>query len=95
MKSKLIIGIIATIIGLAFPAYILLSGGSSSDAVVQPSVPTSEAEAVFLSLTSQLDPLTFNTSILTDARFNALVDLHTAIFPEQSQRTDPFAPLGR
>ena len=94
MKSKILIGVIAIAIGLIFPAYMLLTGGSSED-VVEASIPSSEAEAVFLSLTSQLEPLSFDTSILSDARFVALVDLHTAILPEPQGRRDPFAPLGR
>ncbi len=95
MKSKLIIGVAALIVGLAVPAYFLFSGSSGNSGVVQPSIPTSEAEATFLSLTSQLTPLSFNTGILTDPRFMALVDLHTAIIPEQTGKKDPFAALGR
>lgn len=94
MKTKLIIAVVAIVAGLALPAYILFSGDEATD-IVQPSIPTSEAEAMFLSLTSQLTPLSFDTGILTDPRFTALVDLHTAILPEQKGRRDPFAPFGR
>lgn len=57
--------------------------------------PASESEANFVQLAGQLDSITFDTRILTDPRFTSLVDIHTAILPEQLGRTDPFAPIGR
>jgi hypothetical protein len=94
MNQKLIIVIVVIIIGLAIPGYFLLSSQSSGDAVVA-SAPTSEAEAVFVNLANQLVPLGFDTAILSDPRFTALVDLHTAVLPETLGRHDPFAPFGK
>jgi hypothetical protein len=51
------------------------------------------AEQQFQSLVSQLQPISFNTSIFSDPRFMALVDLSTSITPEASGRLDPFAPV--
>lgn len=53
------------------------------------------AEERFLTLAGELSPISFDTSIFTDPRFLALVDLATPITPEIPGRADPFAPLGR
>jgi hypothetical protein len=55
--------------------------------------PTSEAQATFISLAAQLEPISFDGRILSDPRFTALQDIHTGIVPETQGRTDPFAPL--
>ena len=96
MNQKIIIAGIAIFVGLLVPAYFLITGTTSSttsDGSVTTSVPTSEAEAVFVNLASQLVPLSYDTTILSDPRFTSLVDLHTAVLPEQIGRKDPFAPL--
>ena len=48
------------------------------------------AQAQFTALVSQLQPISFDTSIFSDPRFMALTDLTTPIEPESSGRTDPF-----
>ena len=55
--------------------------------------PSSEAQASFLTLAAQLEPIGFDASILSDPRFTALVDIKTAILPEPGGRPDPFSPL--
>lgn len=55
--------------------------------------PTGEAQATFLTLAAQLQPIAFDASVLDDPRFLSLVDIKTVILPEASGRTDPFAPL--
>jgi len=57
------------------------------------SSPISEAEAVFITLTNQINPVQFDTSILADPRFKVLRDLKTPIFEEVTGRADPFGPL--
>lgn len=94
MKTKLSLALGALVVGLALPSYILFSG-STSDGVVQVTQPTTETEALFLSLATNLVPPSFATGILTDPRFLSLVDLHTAVLPEALGKKDPFAPLGR
>ena len=72
----------------------LLFGQSGGEAgVTVDSSPVSAAEATFLNLTAQIDPVTFDTSILDDARFKVLRDLRTPIIPESVGRPDPFGPL--
>lgn len=85
------IAVVLGILLLAAAAYLLLR--PAEDAGLSSSAPASDAEAQFIALTSQLDPVTFDTSILTDPRFMALIDIRTAILPETSGRADPFAPL--
>ncbi len=53
----------------------------------------SQAQAQFETLIGQLDPITFDLTILRDPRFTALTDLSTPIEPESAGRTDPFAPI--
>lgn len=91
MNQKVIVAIVTVLIGLMIPAYFLISGGNASTDVVVASIPNSDAEVVFVNLASQLVPLSYDTSILSDPRFTSLVDLHTAILPEQKGRRDPFA----
>jgi hypothetical protein len=52
-----------------------------------------EAHATFLALAAQLEPVAFDASVLSDPRFLALVDITTAILPEDAGRTDPFGRL--
>lgn len=53
----------------------------------------SQAQARFETLIGQLEPITFDLTILSDPRFTALVDLTTPLSPESAGRTDPFAPI--
>lgn len=55
----------------------------------------SDAELSFITLVSKLDPIVFDTSLLSDPRFTSRTDIRTTIVPEASGRKDPFAPLGR
>ena len=51
------------------------------------------AQVQFQTLVTELEPISFDTSVFSDPRFIALTDLTTSIAPEQSGRTDPFAPV--
>ena len=55
----------------------------------------SDAELSFITLVSKLDPIVFDTTVLSDPRFMARQDIRTAIVPEAAGRKDPFAPIGR
>jgi flagellar basal body-associated protein FliL len=90
-----IIAVVLGIVVILGAAYLLFFNTSSdTTAVTSDGAPTSAAEVNFLNLSSQIEPVTFDTSILNDPRFTSLVDIHTAILPEASGRKDPFAPLG-
>jgi hypothetical protein len=53
----------------------------------------SPAELYFVNLSGELDTVAFDTAVLEDPRWNALVDIRTAIVPETPGRADPFAPI--
>lgn len=88
--------IIALVIGavLIIAAVYLLFLQPPATVVVVETTPGSPEEMTFISLAAQLTPLEFNTGILADPRFMALVDIHTPVVSEPSGRRDPFAPLG-
>lgn len=98
MNQKTIIALIIVIVGVAIPGYFLLTSSAKVDTsseVVSTSDVGNDAEAQFVTLSAQLVPLSFDTSILTDSRFTSLIDLHTIVLPEAIGRRDPFAPIGR
>ena len=56
-------------------------------------VSENQAQMRFQSLASQLQPISFDTSIFSDPRFYTLHDLATPISYEPTGRLDPFAPI--
>lgn len=84
---------IAALVIVLFGAGVYFFAGSGGAVTTITAVPSSQTEATFLGLASELDTVTFNTSIFTDQRFLKLQDIHTSIIQEQVGRTDPFAPL--
>lgn len=52
-----------------------------------------ENQTQFQTLVSELQPISFSTTIFSDPRFMALVDLATPIESETAGRVDPFAPV--
>lgn len=93
MNKNTIILIVLGILLLGAAGYLLFGKGSQDPTVSIEAGPTSAVEQTFINLTAQISPVSFDTSILQNAHFNALVDLETAIVPEESGRIDPFAPL--
>jgi len=55
----------------------------------------SNAELSFITLVGKIEPIVFDTSLLSDPRFTSRDDIRTAIIPETSGRKDPFAPIGQ
>ncbi len=51
------------------------------------------AQIQFQTLVTELEPISFDTSVFSDPRFIALRDITTSIAPEQPGRADPFAPV--
>jgi len=78
---------------LLIAAAYLMFRPSNLAGVAATGAPSSEAELTFITLTAKIDPVELDTSILTDPRFVGLQDIRTAVIPEPSGRTDPFAPL--
>jgi hypothetical protein len=96
MSRKNILTFAAALIVLLGGFYYFFFIASSSDETVLTSgAPASEAEISFITLVSQLDPIAFDTRLLSDSRFMGLVDIRTEVVPEPVGRTDPFGPLGR
>lgn len=93
LNKNTIIAIVVGVVVLGGAAYLLFAKPADSTATVTASEAASPAELTFVNLASQLEPLGFDTSILSDPRFTSLVDIHTAIIPEPNGRKDPFAPL--
>jgi xanthine/uracil permease len=90
-NTTTIIAILILVAGVA--AYIFFFGKKPVDTVTSSSGPTTAAETTFINLTSQIDPVSFDTSIFTDPRFMSLQDIRVTVIPEASGRKDPFAPL--
>ena len=87
--------IVLALLVLGAAGYLLFGARSPESALAPAGASASAAEVEFLNLAAQIGTATLNTAILSDPRFLALQDLRTAIVPEESGRTDPFAPLGR
>jgi hypothetical protein len=92
-RIKIVIGALVFFL-LIGAVYVFLIGNTNEAAVTSSGSPASEAEVLFLNLSNQLDPISFNTSVFQDSRFTSLVDIHTAILPEALGRKDPFGPIG-
>jgi len=93
MNRPGILLIVAAIVIFAVAGYLLF--GTTETSGVTSVGPATEAELIFLALTDRIDPVAFDSRIVSDPRFVSLQDIRTAIVSEASGRTDPFAPLGR
>ena len=94
LSKKKTILIAAAIVVLGIGAYFLwLKPSSTENISIDSFGPTGQAQATFLTLAAQLQPIAFDSSVLSDPRFMALVDIKTLIVPEATGRPDPFAPL--
>jgi hypothetical protein len=80
------------VILLAIIYFFFFSSPSSPD-LTSSGVPASPTELFFANLQSELTPISFDTALFDDPRFNALVDIRTAITDETKGRQDPFAPI--
>ena len=87
--------IVLGLLVLGAAGYLLFGRSDAGSALSADAAPASAAEVEFLNLAAQIEPVKYDTAILSDPRFLGLVDLRTAIVPETSGRTDPFAPLGK
>lgn len=91
MKSNSTL-IIITAIVVGAGAYWYFFTGTGNQPSLTESTSENTAQIQFKALISQL-PTSFDTSIFSDVRFNALVDLTTQISPESLGRLDPFASV--
>lgn len=94
LTKKTSIGIALAIVILGIAGYVFwMQPGADSTISVTGVGPTTEAQTTFLTLAGQLETVAFDQTILSDPRFTALIDIKTAIIPENEGRSDPFAPL--
>lgn len=92
LNSKTILIIVSALI-VAGGAYWYFFTGTGNQPPLTTSTSTSEAQTTFQTLVNELQPISFDTTILSDLRFKALVDITTPISPESSGRADPFATV--
>lgn len=90
MKSNTTL-IISTLI-IAGTVYWYFFTGTENQLPLTENVAEDPAQTQFWLLVSEL-PLSFDTKIFSDTRFNALIDITTQISPESLGRLDPFATI--
>jgi hypothetical protein len=96
MSRNSIIFIICLVIvagGLGY--YFFFFNSNTESALTAGPGTASDAELSFITLVSKLEPIVFDTTLLSDPRFTSRQDIRTAIIPEASGRKDPFADIGR
>jgi hypothetical protein len=93
MTKTTIILVVVLLIGGAL--YWYTARDSQPEPTLSASAPLDPAEQQFIDLAGRLSAITFDTSIFSDPRLSALVNLATPITRENQGRPDPFAPLGR
>ncbi|MBI5405784.1 hypothetical protein HY972_01990 [Candidatus Kaiserbacteria bacterium] len=92
LDAKTILLTIAALIVMA-GAYWYFFTGTGNEPSLTTTDSQNQAQLQFKTLVGELQPISFDTSIFSDPRFMALVDLATPIAPETSGRLDPFAPV--
>lgn len=91
MKPNIILIVVASLI-VAAGAYWYFFTDTGNEPPLSASDTTNQAQMQFESLVGQL-PISFDTSIFSNPRFMALVNITTDISPEVTGRIDPFAPV--
>jgi len=92
LDTNTILIIVATLV-VAAGAYWYFFTGTGNEPPLSVAAPESATQVRFKLLVSELKPISFITTIFSDARFASLVDLKTPITPESSGRLDPFAVI--
>ena len=93
MNSNTIILIVATLIVAGGAYWYFFTGTGNQPPLATALATDNPAQIQFQALVSELQPISFLTTIFSDARFMALVDLTTPIQSETIGRLDPFAPI--
>ncbi len=92
MKPNVITIVLVTVLAAAGAYWFFTQPGSQAPLTATPAA-QSGAQTQFEALVSQLRGISFNTSVLSDPKFKALVDITVPVAPEASGRLDPFAPV--
>lgn len=85
--------VIAIIVLIGGGYWYISSSGTGNEPPLTSGVETNVAQIKFQTLVQKLQPIKFDTSIFSNPRFNALVDIATPVTPEPYGRLDPFAPV--
>ncbi len=85
--------IILAALVIAAGAYWYFFTGTGNQIPLTPSTGENQAQTRFRMLASELQPISFNTDIFSDPRFDALVDFRIPVSPEPTGRLDPFAVI--
>ncbi len=93
MKSNTIIFIVIALAIVAGAYWYFFTGTGNQPPLTATTSFENVSQAQFQTLVTELQPISFDTSIFSDARFMGLVDLATPIAPEAIGRLDPFAPV--
>ncbi len=93
MNTNTILLIVATLVVAGGAYWYFFTGLGNQVPLSSTDVTQSEAQSKFQALVTELAPVSFNTALLSDARFRSLVDLSTPVQPESAGRIDPFAPI--
>lgn len=92
MKPNTILIIIAACV-VAAGAYWYFFLGSGIQAPLTVVGEKSDDQVQFQALVTQLQPVTFDTTVFSDARFLSLHDITTPVVDDAAGRIDPFAPI--
>lgn len=90
MNSNTTLIIVTLLIAAGAYWYFFIDTGN--DAPLTTTTSDNIEEARFRELIVKL-PVSFNSAIFSDPRFEALVDITTQVAPEAAGRTDPFAAI--
>lgn len=85
--------VIATLVVAAGAYWYFFTGTGNEPPLLASGVPENQVQTKFKMLVSELQPIKFDTTIFSESRFRALVDLETSVTPEALGRLDPFAPI--
>ncbi len=93
LSRNTILILCAAIVLIGAGYYFFFFNNGTGQTVSSDTAIASDAELSFIALVSKLDPITFNTAILSDPRFTSRTDIRTTVVPETTGRKDPFAPI--
>lgn len=94
-RSTLVFVICLVIVGGGLGYYFFFFNSGTGSTLTTTAGTASDAELSFITLVGKLDPIVFDTSVLSDPRFTSRENIRTAIVPEAAGRKDPFAPIGK
>jgi len=93
MKSTSALPFVIALIIVVAGIYWYIFTGTGNQAPLSANGSVNQAQTTFQALVNELQPISFDTSLFSDPRFNALVDFTVSVSPEVAGRPDPFAPL--